>query len=137
MRNLCRDVNSVIGRFSDIAKKQFKCEEIQFIIQFISRSCQLLKSERQKIVRKHKSSAHKRTLSETYKCIYANWKPAKKKTTVIAVSCITKPCTYRSKKEVLNKTKSVKCQIKLNRWKSMDPFKKKILNESKLNHSEL
>ena len=42
----------------------FKCEEIEYDIQFFSCSCLLTKSERQKIIRKHKSTTQKRLLAD-------------------------------------------------------------------------
>ena len=45
----------------------FKCEEIEYDIQFFSCSCLLTKSERQKIIRKHKSTTQKRLLADKSK----------------------------------------------------------------------
>ena len=77
------DSSSVINKICNIITQKLKCEEIEYNIQFISCSCQLTKSERQKIIRKHKSTIQKSLLAdkskENYHKWYANLEPAKKK----------------------------------------------------------
>ena len=102
------DTGSVIDKICNIVKQKLKCEEIEYDIQFLSCSCHLTKSERQKVLRKHKSTTQKRSLSDKRKqslhiCTwYAKLESSKKK--------------IRSEKATLN-------------YKSMDPIKKKGLGE--------
>ena len=98
------DSDSVIDKICNIATQKLKCDEIEYDIQFFSCSCQLTKSEKQKILRKHKSTAHKILLANISKENYANLEHAKKK--------------IRSEKNILN-------------YKSIDPTKKKEFNETK------
>ena len=100
------DTGSVIDKICNIVKQKLKCEEIEYDIQFLSCSCHLTKSERQKVLTKHKSTTQKMSLSDKRKqslhTWYANLEPSKKK--------------IRSEKATLN-------------YKSMDPIKKKGLGE--------
>ena len=90
--------DSGIDKICNIVTQKLKCDEIEYDIQFFSCSCQLTKSERRKIIRKHKykSTTQKRLLAEKSKENYANLEPAKK--------------TIRSEKTALN-------------FKNMDPEK--------------
>ena len=89
--------DSGIDKICNIVTQKLKCDEIEYDIQFFSCLYQLTK-ERQKIVRKHKSTCttQKRSLADKSKENYANLEPAKK--------------TIRSEKTALN-------------FKNMDPEK--------------
>ena len=61
------DSDSVIDKICNIVTQKLKCEEIEYDIQFFSCSCQLTKSEKQKIIRKHMSTTQKRLLADKSK----------------------------------------------------------------------
>ena len=125
------DTGSVIDKIGNIVKQKLKCEEIEYDIQFLSCSCHLTKSERQKVLRKHKSTTQKRSLSDKRKqslhiCTwYAKLESSKKK--------------IRSEKATLNyksmdpiKKKSLR-EKNTKKYKSMDPMKKNVILETKAN----
>ena len=56
-----------------------KCENVLYNVQFLLCSHQLTNSERQKIVRKHKSSGHKRRILEKCRHSHANLEPVEQK----------------------------------------------------------
>ena len=58
------DSDSVINKICNIVIHNLKCEEIQYDIQFQSCSCLLTQSEKQKTIRKHKSTMQKRLLAD-------------------------------------------------------------------------
>ena len=64
------DSNSLVNKCSNIVSHKLKSDEIQYNIQFLSCSCQLTKSERQKITKKHKSITQKKLIADRKK--YAN-----------------------------------------------------------------
>ena len=57
------DSGSLVNKFCNIVSHKLKSDEIQYNIQFLSCSCQLTKSERQKITKKHKFSTHKKLIA--------------------------------------------------------------------------
>ena len=98
------DIDSLINTFCHIVTQRLECDEIKYDILFLSCSCQITKSERKKVQRKHKSTTQKRLLDDKRKDEYANLEPVKKKLML--------------EKAALN-------------YKSMDPREKRILNETK------
>ena len=113
------DSDSVIDKIYNIVTQKLKCDGIEYDIQFFSCSHELTKSERQKIVRNHKSSAHKRGVLQKCKDKYASLEPAKKK---------EKLDKYKSmdpiKKKVLNETR-VKKYISMDSYNKNKPLMKK------------
>ena len=71
-------LNFLVNKLYEISTEVLKREEVGYTVEFLSCLHQLSKSERQRIVRKHKSSEHKRAISEKRKIDYANLEPAKK-----------------------------------------------------------
>ena len=72
------DVDSLINTFCHIVTQRLECDEIKYDILFLSCSCQITKSERKKVQRKHKSTTQKRLLDDKRKDEYANLEPVKK-----------------------------------------------------------
>ena len=66
------DIDSLINTFCHIVKQRLECDEIKYDILFLSCSCQITKSERKKVQRKHKSTTQKRLLDDKRKDEYAN-----------------------------------------------------------------
>ena len=58
---LCGTVQCLIDKLRIFCMKQLKCQNVLYNVQFLSCSHKFSNSERQKIVRKHKSSGHKKT----------------------------------------------------------------------------
>ena len=113
------DSESVINKVCNIVKPDLKCEEIQYNIQFLSCSSQLTQSEKQKIIRKHKSTMEKRSIADMRKDKYANLEPAKKKIKTEKADLNYKSMGHFKKKAIL--------ETKAKKYKSMDPLKKSIL----------
>ena len=135
------DIDSLINTFCHIVTKRLECDEIEYDIQFLSCSCQITKSEREKVVRKHKSTTQKRSLDDKRKDEYTNLEPVQKKI-MLEKAALNHNKMDPMKKKLLNETKTQKyksmdpikkkvlldSQTKI--YKSMDPFKKKVLNET-------
>ena len=113
------DSESVINKVCNIVKPDLKCEEIQYNIQFLSCSSQLTQSEKQKIIRKHKSTMEKRSIADMRKDKYANLEPAMKKIKTEKADLNYKSMGHFKKKAIL--------ETKAKKYKSMDPLKKSIL----------
>ena len=75
---ICDNPSSLIDKLYEFSMK-VNCENVSYDVQFLSCSHKLSNSERQRIVRKHKSSGEKRTISEKYRSYYRNMGPAEKK----------------------------------------------------------
>ena len=77
------DSDSLVNKFCNIVSHKLKSDEIQYNIKFLSCSCQLTKPERQKIIKKHKSTTEKKSIADRKKQCkfenYANLEPARKK----------------------------------------------------------
>ena len=115
------DFDSVIDKICIVVTQKLECDEIEYDIQFLSCSCQLTKLERQKMVRKYKSSAQKRLIANKSKennlIWYSNLEPAKKKKkSEKAVSNYKKIMDPIRKKD--------RAEENAKKYKSMDPIKK-------------
>ena len=116
------DLDSVINKIYNIVTQKLRYDKIEYDVQFFSCSCQLSKSEKQKILRNHESTTHKMLLANKSKENYANLEPAKKK-----IRSVKNVLKYKSmdptKKKDLFETYAKK-------YKSMDPLKKENLVET-------
>jgi predicted HD phosphohydrolase len=113
---------------SDFITQENEGGEIEFILQFLSCSSEkLTKTERQKIVRKHKSSSYKRTKCDKDKQYYANLEPARKRKRIEKESQKVS-LHYRSMGHVEKKL-FLDAQVK--KYKSMDSEKKKTFQKTK------
>ena len=135
------DIDCLINTFCHIVTERLECDEIEYDIQFLSCSCQITKSEREKVVRKHKSTTQKRLLDDKRKNEYTNLESVQKKI-MLEKAALNHNKMDPMKKKLLNETKTQKyksmdpikkkvlldSQTKI--YKSMDPFKKKVLNET-------
>merc|ERR1711973_99846 len=110
------DINSLINAFANIVKDHFQSNEISYYIKFLSCSSQLSNVVRQKVMRKHKSLAKKRLISNREKDRYAEMEPIKKR-------------RYLSSK--VEKYKSLNPTEKANRYKTLDPIEKEMLLSDK------
>ena len=110
------DINSLINAFANIVKDHFQSNEISYYIKFLSCSSQLSNVVRQKVMRKHKSLAKKRLISNREKDRYAEMEPIKKR-------------RYLSSK--VEKYKSLNATEKANRYKTLDPIEKEKLLSDK------
>ncbi len=100
--------------------KNLKCNEVQYIIKFLSCVlCELTNSDRKKIVRKHKSSAQKKLLADKRKKSYANLEPVKKKRLLEKCASNYGHMDIKKKQSLSERTKQ--------KYKSMDPNKKQDL----------
>ena len=122
----CSTPKCLIDKLYEFSMKQGKCEDVLYNVLFLSCSHKLSKTERQKIVRKHKCSRHKRTILEKKRTDYANLQPVQKKQHLEKCRRITKSI-YKSmdplNKKALLRSKAIK-------YESMDPLNKKALLET-------
>ena len=114
-------IDSIIDKICIVVTQKLEGDEIEYDIQFFSCSCQLTKLERQKMVRKYKSSAQKRLIANKSKennlIWYSNLEPAKKKKkSEKAVSNYKKIMDPIRKKD--------RAEENAKKYKSMDPIKK-------------
>ena len=121
------DSDSLVNKFCNIVSHKLKSDEIQYNIKFLSCSCQLTKPERQKIIKKHKSTTEKKSIADRKKQCkfenYANLELAKKKIRLEKAAS-----KYKSMHVVKNKDLLQKYAEK---YKSMDPIKKTDLLQKK------
>ena len=75
----CSSLNYLIDKIYQFSVKVVKCDNILYNVQFLLCSHNLSKVEKQKILRKHKSSAHKETILRKRRADYADMGPAEKK----------------------------------------------------------
>ena len=113
------DSHSVIDNICNIVTQKLKCDEIEYDIQFFSCSCQLTKSEPQKIIRKHQTTTQKRLLADKNKENYVNLEPAEKKIRSERTALNYKSMDPMKKKELVERNAK--------KYKSMDPMEKKDL----------
>ena len=71
------DVDFLIKIICSIVSDKFATDEVHYLIQFLLCSCQLTRSERQKIM-KHKSSVKKQEIAKRKRENYTAMEPAKK-----------------------------------------------------------
>ena len=119
--NIFKKVNEnqcIVSEFCDIKTQNFQCQNLEYIIQFLSCCSQITKSERVKIVRKHKSSAEKRLLLGKRRNNYINMEPVKKK-------MILANCALRYKTDPILKKNKVATERK--KYRSLNPSNKKSL----------
>ena len=119
--------NFLVNKLYEISTEVLKREEVGYTVEFLSCLHQLSKSEKQRIVRKHKSSEHKRAISEKRKSDYANLQAARKK------QCLEKFRKEQTEKYKLMDPlkKKALLETKAEKYKSMNPLKKKALLETK------
>lgn len=53
-------VDSLIETLCKIVTKKFNCQEIEYCIQFLLRTSQITNTERQRIMKKHKTTSQKK-----------------------------------------------------------------------------
>ncbi len=100
------DSRSVVDRLCEyLDLNEPDLEETEYMLQFLSIPCSVTRSEKQKVLRNHKSNEQNEKIQETKKR--------------------NNKFMYTLKKKVINETKVIK-------YKQMDPIKKKVLNQSKL-----
>ena len=114
--------DSGIDKICNIVTQKLKCDEIEYDIQFFSCSCQLTKSEPQKIIRKHQTTTQKRLLADKNKENYVNLEPAEKKIRSERTALNYKSMDPMKKKELVERNAK--------KYKSMDPMEKKDLVET-------
>ena len=135
------DIDSLINTICHIVTQRVECEEIEYDILFLLCYCQLTKSERQKVQRKHKSTMQKRSLNDKRKENYSNLEPVKKKCMLEKAALDYYIMDPMRKRDLLQTNtqkyismnpikKKVLVETNRQKYKSMDPIKKKILNET-------
>jgi hypothetical protein len=65
------DADFLVQTLCNLVTKEFKCDEIEYCIKFLSCSSQLSNTVRQKVMRKHKSTAHKKLIANREKHNYS------------------------------------------------------------------
>ena len=141
-----KSIDTIFQTLGDILTKNMHCFEMEYCIHFLSCSCPLSYSERQKIMRKHKCIERKKLISETKKDNYMEMEPGKKKLCqenlsryYKNVSNVQKKDKYRSidpliliksaeKYQIMDSLKKQDLLTKsAEQYQSMDPLKKQEL----------
>ena len=117
---MCLTRDCLIDKIYEFSMKQVKCENVSYDLQFLSCSHNLSNSERQKVIRKHKSSGQKRAILEKRRGDYRNLEPAEKKICVDRRKDNYKSMDHCEKKSLLD-TKNEK-------YKSMSGTDNKVFS---------
>ena len=114
------DSYSVVGRLCDILNlNEPDVNEAKYTLQFLSIPCVLANSERQRILRKHKSNDQQNTIRENERNNYKELNPSKKQALLENLQL-----RYKEMGPIKKQTLFKKLELKYN---EMDPTNKQIL----------
>ena len=113
------NVDLLVDNIFNIVFGKRDCEQVQYKINFLSCVCDLTKSERQRIMRKHRSGVQKRLRGDKRKECHKNLEPEAKKR--FLEKCASNYANMDAKKKLLL------CEKNKQKYSSMDSSKKEAL----------
>jgi hypothetical protein len=113
------NVDLLVDNIFNIVFGKRDCEQVQYKLNFLSCVCDLTKSERQRIMRKHRSGVQKRLRGDKRKECHKNLEPEAKKR--FLEKCASNYANMDAKKKLLL------CEKNKQKYSSMDSSKKEAL----------
>ena len=128
---MCGTLDCLIDELYEFFIKYVKCENVLYTVQFLLCSHKLSNLERQKIVRKHKSSEHKSTMLGKRGSNHANLERKRSKENYKLMDFSKKKLLLNNKAEKYKSMDNIRkkplLEANAKKYSSMDPSKKKRL----------